>query len=392
MNKKRILFVIMSLECGGAEKSLVSLLSLFDFDKYDVSLQLFQDSGMFRSLLPDKVRVLPPFEYAEFCRKGGFRLRYILRRVYVSAGIRWNALIHKDKYHSAQVYWKYASGAFPKAEETYDAAVAWGQGNPTHYVASKVRADVKIAMINADYRAAGYDPDFDRPYYRKIDRIACVSDRLKENLLNVFPDMSDKLTVLWDIRNQSLIERMAGLEDPDFSRLRDGFTLTTVGRMVKMKGYDIAVGAAAILKRHGRRFRWYLIGDGTEHPAIRAQIEREELTDCMPDIGARSNPYPFIKGADIYVQTSRAEGFCLTLAEARILGVPPISTCFDVVYDQLRDGENGLITDMTPEAVAAGIERLMDDPALCASIRDNLKREHVGNEDEILKLYRLIGE
>lgn len=390
--KKKVLFVIMSLDCGGAEKSLVSLLSLFDFDKYDVSLQMFRDSGMFRSLLPDKVKVLPPFEYAEFCRKGGFRPRYMIRRAYVAAGIRWNKLTHKNKYHSAQVYWKYAGGAYPAAADPYDVAIAWGQGNPTHYVASKVHAGVKLAIINIDYRAAGYNPDFDRPYYQAIDHIAGVSGRLYDSLVNVFPDMKEKLIVLWDIRNQSLIERMADLPESDFVRAEDGFTLTTVGRMTRQKGYDIAVGAAAILKRHGRRFRWYLVGDGTEHPAIREQIEREGLADCVIDVGARPNPYPFVKGADIYVQTSRFEGFCLTLAEARILGVPPVSTCFDVVYDQLRSGENGLIADMTPEAVAAGIERLMDDPALYASVRDTLRREHIGNEDEILKLYRLMGE
>lgn len=391
MEKKKLLFVINSLGCGGAEKSLISLLNLIDYSRYDVYLQMFREEGMFRPLLPAQVNVLPPLPYIAFCNhQSGFSLRYAVRRAYVSVGMRMEKRFRGNRYHDAQKYWKFASGAFKTAAKTYDAAVAWGQGNPTHYVASKVVSRKKIAVINADYRAVGHNPDFDRTYYGRYDAIAAVSERLRDSVEKVFPEYRDRIVVLWDIRNQALIEKMADMPVADACRPESGFVLTTVGRMVALKGYDLAVGAAAVLKSHGRQFRWYFVGGGPELERIRRDIHEKGLDGTVIPVGARDNPYPFMRIADIYVQTSRNEGFCLTLAEARILRVPSVSTDFDVVYGQLRDGENGLIVGMTPEAIAAGIERLADDADLYRSVKEALSREHVGNEEEINTFYGLI--
>lgn len=98
-----------------------------------------------------------------------------------------------------------------------------------------------------------------------------------------------------------------------------------------------------------------------------------------------------MNNADIYVQTSRFEGYCLTLGEARILNTPVISTNFDVVYNQLVDGENGLIVDMKPKAIAEAIERISRDSVLREHIVDNLKKEKKGNIEEIEKLYNLLN-
>ena len=65
--KKKILFVIDSLNCGGAEKSLISLLSLLDYNKYEVDLQLSKIEGMFLELLPKEVNVLPELYFYKFC-------------------------------------------------------------------------------------------------------------------------------------------------------------------------------------------------------------------------------------------------------------------------------------------------------------------------------------
>ena len=56
--KKKILFVIPTLKSGGAEKSLVTLLQLFDYDKYDVSLFLFRKEGLFVNNIPQQVNII----------------------------------------------------------------------------------------------------------------------------------------------------------------------------------------------------------------------------------------------------------------------------------------------------------------------------------------------
>lgn len=109
-------------------------------------------------------------------------------------------------------------------------------------------------------------------------------------------------------------------------------------------------------------------------------------------LGVQANPYPYMKAGDIYVQTSRFEGYCLTLTEARILNRPCVATNFDVVYDQMVQSENGLVVEMTPEAVAEGILRLMRDPALYAHIRQYQQSEGKGNEGEIQRVFRILEE
>ena len=109
-------------------------------------------------------------------------------------------------------------------------------------------------------------------------------------------------------------------------------------------------------------------------------------------MGVQANPYPYMKAGDIYVQTSRFEGYCLTLTEARILNRPCVATNFDVVYDQMVQGENGLVVEMTPEAVAEGILRLMRDPALYSHIRQYQQSEGKGNKGEIQRVFRILEE
>lgn len=136
-------------------------------------------------------------------------------------------------------------------------------------------------------------------------------------------------------------------------------------------------------------FVWYVVGDGGRGP-IEEDIDRYHIEDNFILLGAKDNPYPYMKAADIYVQTSRFEGYCLTLAEARILEKPCVATAFDVVFDQIIDGENGLVVDMNAEAVVNGIERLMKDQALYDHIRECQKKEKKGNIEEIEKFYELV--
>lgn len=387
--KKHILFVINSLGLGGAEKSLTSLLNIMDYDRYDVDLLMFNPGGMFMPLLPQQVRVLPRPAYLRWCAEGGVNLRYFLTRVKTSVGIRCNPKCDGKPLHDAQKYWKYVCGAFDDLEGEYDAAIAWGQGNPTHFVAEKVQARRKIAVINADFEAVGHNRAFDQPYYDRYDHIASVSDLLFEKMCRVYPEMRGKMTVLYDIRNQRLIEQMASAENP-YEKIAGVPVIVTVGRMVPQKGYDLAVEAAYRLCQRGISFRWYFVGDGPEREKVEALISERSLGKTVTCVGAKANPYPYMKNADIYVQTSRFEGFCLTLSEARALRVPPVSTDFDVVHDQLRHEENGLIASMTPESIADNILRLMEDKVLYQSIKENLTANPVGNEKEIEKLYKMI--
>lgn len=392
--RKSILFVINSLGCGGAEKSLLSLLSLLDYDKYDVTLQMFSRGGMFEELLPPEVHVRKELDYTAFCSQSmakqmlSFDLRRIAARVRTSLFLRSNAK-KGSPLHDAQAYWKYSAAAYDPLPERYDVAIAWGQGTPTHFVAEKVQAQKKFAWVNADYENVGHNKDFDCKYYAAFTGIICVSDKLCLTLQKAFPEYAAKMTTIYDINNPATIFTMA--DQPCSLLNKENLTLVTVGRLVPQKGYDIAAKAAWLLKKRNVKFHWYVVGGGDSAP-IEKDIAQYGISDCFTLLGAKANPYPYMKAADIYVQTSKFEGYCLTLAEARMLNIPCVTTNFDVVYAQMIDGDNGLVVEMSAEAVADGIIRLATDQELYQHIKGYQAQEKKGNMEEIEKFYDLLRE
>lgn len=359
--KKSVLFIIDSLTCGGAEKSLISLLPLLDYSKIDVDLMMVNKGGVFMCYVPEQVRIVdfpnPKGLLTEICLVG-FR---IVRRLYPNR-------------HGAEMRWQAMSYAYKELEKNYDVAIAYQQGFPTYYLAEKVKATKKFAWVNIDLEKAGYRTAFNRPFYDKMDRVVPVSDRLCEMLKVSNYVNSEKLYTVFDILNVDLIKMMSH-ERVQVKTNSNELIIVTVGRMVPQKGYDLAVEAAKILKKKDITFTWYFVGDGGMRLEIERMLSEYGLEKNIILVGMTPNPYPYMAMADIYVQTSKFEGFGLTLNEARILNKPVISTNFPVVYNQIRDGENGLICEMTPESIAAKIMLLASNVQLREKLIDATRTE-----------------
>ena len=369
MIKIKLLFVIDSLGCGGAEKSLVSLLPLLNKKKYEIHLWILERGGVFESLLPDNVTILskPRYSLSE-------KIKLHIAQLLFSLVLRKNAFIQKHE-HGAETYWKCVGWAFKVPEENYDVAIAYQQGFPTYLVATKINARRKIAWINADIFSVGYNPVFNAKYYTKFDVIVPVSKKLEEILSRYYFHFSNKFHCVYDIINPDIIKKQASeVLDKQFFR-GNTITIVTTGRLALPKNHILAVKTAKILRDRGVDFKWFFIGEGSERSRIENLIKEYALSDQVILLGMRSNPYPYMARCDVYVQTSSYEGFGLTIAEAKILGKPVVSTNFDVVHDQLKHGENGLTAEMTPESVADNIIRLLEDNDLRNQIVANVKRE-----------------
>ena len=169
-----------------------------------------------------------------------------------------------------------------------------------------------------------------------------------------------------------------------------GIRILTIGRLVYQKGYEYAIEAAKYLKDKNIDFIWYVIGEGNLRSELEKMVIEYNLQDNFKFLGIFTNPYPFIRECDIYCQPSRFEGFGLAIAEARILNKPIVATNFDIVYDQIRDGENGLISEMNGYSVSKNIERLIEEKNLKREIINNMRMEQVGTEDEIKKVLKLL--
>lgn len=356
--KKTVLFMIDSLTCGGAERSLVSLLPCLDYNKVDVDLLLVGVGGIFEKYVPKQVNVI---YFNHGCSTFFQRLKLVWGRFKFSLSLRLNRY-RRIRLNAPHMEWMTCSSAYQPLQKEYDVAIAYQQGFPCYYVMDKVKAKRKIAWINVDIYNTRHKPSFIKPYYDKYDKVVTVSDAMRQKFIDRGLVAKNKLICIYDILNADLIQSQSQEKLSDEYNYPSKKVIVTVARVVTHhKGQDLAIEAAKILKDKGVDFKWILVGDGPDYDTISKQIEHAGLSDYVILAGLQSNPYPFIKRADVYVQTSRYEGFGLTLTEAKILAKPIVTTNFPSAYDQIKHGENGLIVGMDSKSIADGIIKVLTD-------------------------------
>ena len=155
---------------------------------------------------------------------------------------------------------------------------------------------------------------------------------------------------------------------------------------------DLAINACSLLTKNGcTNISWWIVGGGPEESALRELIKEKNLEEYVTMLGMQSNPYPYIKQADLYVQPSRIESFGLTITEALVLGKPVISTKTDGGTELISDRENGLLCDVSPESIAAQVQLLIDNPQLRKQLADNAASVdfEASNEAIMQQLYSL---
>src|SRR5690625_1418026 len=370
---------------------------MLDYSRYAVDLQLFAYGHSLEELIPKEVNVLKPLKYTNFTKldlKESVKWA-VLKDEYnmLASRVKYSTKIRSRRYNNPQkamLYWKNVSSVIESNPKTYDIAISYAQGVPTYYVAEKVKAKKKIAWINVSYRPDETVRKFQSKYYDQYNQLVVVSDSTKEVILESFPSYADKVIVIYDINNPEFISRMAEIGsnyEDDF----DGVRILTVGRLAHQKGYDVALEACRRLKEEGIHFKWYVLGKGPLQAEIEHSIKEMGLTKHFKLLGVKENPYPYFKDADIYVQTSRFEGFGLAIAEARMLNVPVVTTKFDAVYKQMIHEKNGLVVDQNGKAVSQGIKRLINNRKLRKNIVKNLRTEKKGNVEELENFYQLIN-
>ena len=385
--------MIDSLGIGGAEKSLVTLLNCIDYNKFDVDLQLFSRGGAFEKYVPNEVKFLEIPSYHKYCSTSlfskYFNLRRATARLRYSIGLRLNKKsTHPDK---ARLFWTYTSKVINKNKQQYDIAIAYSQGVPTFYVADKVSARKKIAWVNASLMIKGKTLNFNNKYYDKYNHIVAVSQTAKDVFAENLKVQKDQLCIIKDIIDVNFINKLSQEFVDDITASSKCPNILTVARLNNChKGYDIALEASKILHQRGIDFKWYAVGDGGFRDEMIKYIEVNNLNDKFFLLGAKVNPYPYFKACDIYVQTSRHEGFGLSIAEARILNKPVVTTEFDAVWNQMIQGKNGIVVPIDATAVADAIQDLIDNPEKRKEISDYQQSEKKGNIEELEKFHQLI--
>lgn len=396
--KKHLLFVIDSLSTGGAEKSLVTLLSMLDYSKYDVDLQLFARGGKNEAFVPGEVHVLPPLSFFQYSQKSLpsvlmdalFLKREAWSRLGYSLSLLKKGQTHVDR---ACAFWRNCRKSFSTSPKKYDVAIAYAQGVPSFYVADCIQAEVKFAWINVQLKANAQSYAMISNCYDAYRNLVVVSEDTLKYTRIIFPKQPEsKFRIILDPINAPFIEKLAEGTLPCPIKTDKPILLTVARLNNNQKGFDIAIEVCRILKERRVNFRWYAIGEGPFRATIETFVRDNHLEDDFILLGSMSNPYPYIKRCTVYVQTSRKEGFGLSIAEARLLNRPVVTTEYDGVYAQMVPGKNGIVTEMTPASVADAVEDLLTHPEKRASISEYQRHEKKGNPEELQKFYNMIGD
>ena len=398
---KKVLFVINTLGCAGAEKALLELLKEFPSSQYEVSLYVLLGQGEMIHQVPDYVKILNK-EYSDtsvLTKAGKKELnRHVVRRMFVKGSLLRNIpyilknliqMIRKGRIFPDKLLWKVMSDGAEIFKEEYDLAVAYLEGGSTYYVAEHVKAKKKAAFVHIDYESSGYTKEMDRGCYDKIDRIFTVSDEVKQHFLNFYPKYQGKVMVFHNIINQEAIREKAE-EGQGFTDGFDGIRLLTVGRLNYQKAYDIAIDAMKRIKDAGYKVRWYILGEGNERNMLEKKVKELGLEKDFLMPGAVSNPFPYYKQADIYVHATRFEGKSIAIQEAQTLGCAIVASDCNGNREQIVDGEDGLLCKLDPKSIADSIISLIKDKEKRMKISEAAKEKNIVHKGEIKRLLELM--
>lgn len=392
--KKKLLFIIPSLDIGGAEKALVNLLSHFDFNKHDVDLLLFTKKGALINEIPSQVQIIfPGKKYAIFSQHIWYSCFLFLIKFQFSMIFHRIMFAHKNRKYpkglAEQKSWKHFMASFSLPRQSYDVAIGYLEKTSIYCCVDVVDAKRKIGFIRTNYTALKLDKNFDQNYFEKLDILCANGQQSLQVLQAEFPNFLNKLKLVPNVSIPSRILLLAQEKVIDIKKNEGALTILSIGRLDQAKGYDLAVKACQILKQKVPKVNWYVIGEGPERGVLEQLIEQCKLREQFHLLGMRVNPYPYLKMADVFVQSSRYEGKSNTIEEAKILNKPIVVTNFEAVFEQIENGFSGYIVDQKPEAIAKAIYTLYSDEKLRLSFEENLagkKYEARGIED----FYRIL--
>ena len=372
MPKRKVLIVVHQLNYGGAQISLLNALDAIDYDENEVTLYVRKNRlDLIGRVNKNVSKIIVNDDSSHYYRKP-----YAAFLIFVSAIKKLfkrdnEATEKKIVDYIVKKQFEYETKHFFNNSETYDIAISYIQDFTAEFVADYINAIKKIVFWHT---STDDHHDLHERIFDRFEKIYCVSEGAKEVIAGCYSRYGYKFDVLENyIDYNSIIEKSTEYE-PEFPE--DKLILCSCGRMTAVKGFDLAVKAAQILRDNGVDFVWYFVGDGPERINIEKMIAERGLQERIVITGLLNNPYPYIKVCDIYVQPSYEEAHPLSLIEAQILCRPIVATATVGGKSVVKDGETGSLSEIEPKSLAEKINNLVNDEPLREKYFENLKKNN----------------
>ncbi|MDF2868973.1 MAG: hypothetical protein K0R05_548 [Anaerocolumna sp.] len=403
--KKKLLFVINTMGRAGAETALIELLKKLDsLNEYELSLYAIIPCGELFVRVPKNVRIINKgvntsslnsltgritiareVLFSFFYKFTGFKLVG-----YMIKNIREQKASGRKLQYDKLLWRLLADGRAATAGE-YDLAVAYIEGAAAYYLADKVKAKHKAAFIHIDYQKAGYTPLMDLDCYSRMDNIFVVSNEVGEKFCSVYPQHRKKVRLFRNLLDQDDIREKA-VNGVGFTDGFKGIRLVTVGRLHYQKGYDIAIEVLAKLRKDGYNVRWYVIGEGAERRNLEMLTKKYGVEEYFILMGARDNPYPYMKQADLYVHATRFEGKSIAIEEAQILGKTIVASDCTGNREQIESGYDGILVDLSAENLVRELKRILNEPELQKEYAEHVLEKQLDYPEDLEFMLAIINE
>lgn len=339
---KKVLFFINSLNGGGAEKVLVDMVNSLSAEKYDITVQTLFSGGVNEKSLNSNIK-----------------LKSIIK----------NSKGYLAKYMSYMIHFVLPAKMVYKLfiKDNYDIEVAYLEGLPLKLIAASDSKAKKMTWVHIDLYTYDHNSRIFKTLknnikcYSAFDKIICVSNDVKNMFIKKFGDFQ-AISVQYNVLDDELI-RSLSREKCDLPE-KTGVRLVTVGRLVHQKGYDRLLNICERLKQDNLKFELVIVGDGVEKSNLVNQRDRLGLKNDVMFLGYQSNPYKYINNSDVFVCSSRAEGFSTVATEALILGKPIVTTDCAGMHELLDNGEYGIITKNNEDSLFDGLKKMICDESM----------------------------
>lgn len=344
---KKILFLISNLGGGGAEKVLTTYVKFLKA-KYCITVQTLFDEGVYRAEIMDTVN------YSAVLKKPTLLKKRVLQRFikYLPSRLLYMLFIH-DKY---------------------DCCIAFLEGMPCKVLAGAPETTKKFAWIHTDVRKYSlkergfFSRKSENKCYSRFHNVICVSEEAKRAFIQTIIPEKPPVVIYNPIDSQE-VERLA-LQTEGYQVTKKGFTLVSVGRFVSLKGFDRLITVFHRLREEGYEIYLWLVGEGEEEKNLRDLISKHKLEANVVLTGFQKNPYRLMYEGDLYVMSSRVEGYSLVVVEALTLGIPVMSTRCAGPVELLEEGKYGLLVDNSEKGIYEGLKKVFQDKKYYSMLKD----------------------
>lgn len=310
-----VLFVLHSLEVGGTERVMAHIVNHIDREFFRPILALGAAEGPYLGDLREDIDVHVLGHTR--ARTAAPALLSLIRR------LRPDVVMSAGGLNLAVCLTR---AGFPRATR-----VVLREANTASAFLDDVQRE--RPMLARVYRVAY------RALYERADAVICQSRYMLDDLVQLgVPRM--KLYCIYNPVDIDRVKTLALVGSPTL--LRGSPALVTVGKLHYQKGYDVLVAAMSLLREQYGGVHVTVIGEGEERRPLEAQIEALTLQETVTLTGFQDNPYAAMAGADLFISSSRYEGFANVIAEAHALGTPVVATdCPSANREVIEPGVNG---------------------------------------------------